>query len=647
MTENIEAKNEGSNRELAVVAAIFVLVLAVYYQTVGFDFITFDDNLYVYQNPAVLSGLNSESIKWAFTAFHSANWHPLTWLSHMLDVTLFGRNAGGHHGMNVMLHLGNSLLSFAVFRRMTERFWPSAVIAVLFAVHPAHVESVAWVSERKDVLSTALMLLTIWAYADYAKGDAAEGKAFWRSNSYYAVFVLFALGLMAKPMLVTLPFVLLLFDHWPLGRVGSSRDLKALVIEKLPLFALTALSCVMTFSAQRSGGAVSTLSYLSLDMRVMNALISYVKYIGVMFYPSGLAVFYPYPDAIPVWQAVAAAILLAAITAACIALRNSHRYLLIGWLFFLGTLVPVIGLVQVGGQAMADRYTYVPYFGLFIMLAFGLDAVFGKARQNVYIAVFGIAAVVFAVVAYMQAGYWRNSETVYKRALSVTERNHMAGGNLCLHLATTERPDEAEPYCRDAIAAKPDFPLSYNSLGIVKMKQKQYAEAEVNFAEYVKWSSRDPIGYANLATSQILQDRPEDAEPNLRAAAELNDGTMSREVLAFAVGDLANAYAAKGNFEKAAESFSRQVNLYPDVPIYRFRLATALFELERFDEAKQQAEIAAAAAPGDADIINLIGKIYMAKGDTATAIAEFEKAVRIKPDHEQAKENLKKARGEK
>jgi protein O-mannosyl-transferase len=260
MTEKLAESNDGSNHEIAVLGAIFVLVLAVFYQTVGFDFITLDDNLYVYSNPAVLSGLNWDSIRWAFTAFHSANWHPLTWLSHMLDVKLFGTGAGGHHAMNVMIHLVNSLLTLVVFRKLTKRFWPSAAIALLFAVHPAHVESVAWISERKDVLSTMLMLLSIWAYAAFAKSsDAAADGKFWNSRSYIAALALFAAGLMAKPMLVTLPFVLLLFDYWPLRRFDDLSGMRRVLVEKLPFFALTVASSVITLMAQRSAGAISPL----------------------------------------------------------------------------------------------------------------------------------------------------------------------------------------------------------------------------------------------------------------------------------------------------------------------------------------------------------------------------------------------------
>lgn len=636
-----------SNRELAVIGALFVLVLAIYYQAVGFELITFDDKLYVYDNPAVLSGLNSESIKWAFTAFHSANWHPLTWLSHMLDVTMFGGNAGGHHAVNVFIHLVNSILSFVVFRKLTGRFWPSAAIALLFAVHPAHVESVAWVAERKDVLSTLFMLLAIWAYAAYARDDAPKGTAFLNSKAYIACVVLFAMGLMAKPMLVTLPFVLLLFDYWPLGRFEKLRDLKPLVIERLPMFALTVASSILTVMAQRSGGAVQSLEFLPLEIRLMNAATAYVKYIITLFYPAGLGIWYPYQDVIPVWQVAAAVAVLAGVTYLCYRFRDSHRYLLVGWLIFLGTLVPVIGIVQVGGQSMADRYTYVPYFGLFIMLAFGLDAVFGKAKRTVYIAVFAAAAVVFAAVSFVQTGYWKNSETIYARTLEVTERNFLISNNMCLYLTQLDRLDDAEKHCYDAVAAGPNVAMTHSSLGVLQMKRNQHDKAGQSFARYIELSPNDPIGYYNMAVVHMMSGEPEKAEENLKRAAETNNGSISADAFASELSNLALVYSEKGDHQKASEALMRVATLKPNDPVMRMRLADELIKLERFDDALPNAEYAAVQMPKDANAANVLGKALLAKGDKARAIGEFMRAVELNPDLEEAKANLKAARGEK
>lgn len=650
MTETtIDATNENSesNRELAVFGVIFLLVLAIYYQAVGFDLITFDDKLYVYDNPAVLSGLNWESIKWAFTAFHSANWHPVTWLSHMLDVTIFGGNAGGHHAVNIFLHLANSILSFVVFRELTGRFWPSAAIALLFAVHPAHVESVAWVAERKDVLSTLFMLLSIWAYTGYARNDAAKGTAFWNSKAYIACVALFALGLMAKPMIVTLPFVFFLFDYWPLGRIQKLTDIKSVLIEKLPMIALTVASSILTVMAQRSGGAVQTLSFLPLETRLMNAATAYVKYVVMMFYPAGLGLWYPYEEVIPVWQATAALAVLFGATYLCYRLRDPHRFLLVGWLFFLGTLVPVIGIVQVGGQSMADRYTYVPYFGLFIMIAFGLDAMIGRTKRTAYIAIVAAAAAAFAVVSFVQTGYWKNSETIYARTLAVTENNFLISNNMCLLLTQADRLEEAEKHCYDAVAAGPNSAITHSSLGVLQMKQKQQDKAAESFARYIELSPNDPIGYFNMAVVHMMGGEPAKAEENLRRAAETNNGSISADAFASELSNLAQVYSGKGEHQKASEALIRVTTLKPNDPAIRMRLADVLLKLERNDEALPNAEYAAVQMPKDPEAANILGKVLIANGDKARAIGEFMRAVELKPDHAEAKLNLEKARGEK
>ena len=356
----------------------------VFGQTVRHEFINCDDDQYVYENPQVARGFTAQGIVWAFTHFHSANWHPLTWLSHMLDCQLYGLNhPGGHHLTNVLLHAASAILLFLVLRQMTGDLWPSAFVAALFAIHPLHVESVAWVAERKDVLSGLFFMLTLAAYVGYARRPFSLLR-------YLLVTVLFALGLMAKPMLVTLPFVLLLLDYWPLGRIGaavpqspqqarlprqSSLALRRVLLEKLPWLVLTAASCVVTRFAQQT--ALVSTERLPLPSRIANALVSYVAYLGQFFYPVGLAVLYPYPQStLPIWKIVGALLLLVGISLAVLACRRKCPYLLVGWLWYLGMLVPVIGLVQVGDQSMADRYTYLTQIGLYIALAWGCGACF-------------------------------------------------------------------------------------------------------------------------------------------------------------------------------------------------------------------------------------------------------------------------------
>ena len=367
----------------AVCIFLLLAVAVVFGPTIRHEFVNYDDDDYVYENPQVARGFTAPGIVWAFTHFHSGNWHPLTWLSHMVDCQLYGLDhPGGHHLTNVLLHAASCLVLFVVLRQMTGDLWPSAFVASLFAIHPLHVESVAWVAERKDVLSGLFFMLTLAAYVSYARRPFSLLR-------YLLTTALFALGLMAKPMLVTLPFVLLLLDYWPLGRIGatsqpvsresrlpqqSSPALRRVLLEKLPWLAMAAASCAATFLAQ--GTSVVVVQRLPLLTRIDNALVSYAAYLGQFFYPAGLAALYPHPQSsLPIWKIVAAVLLLLGVSLAALACRRKCPYLLVGWLWYLGMLVPVIGLVQVGSQAMADRYTYLTQIGLYIALAWGSERV--------------------------------------------------------------------------------------------------------------------------------------------------------------------------------------------------------------------------------------------------------------------------------
>lgn len=672
-----------TNRELIVFTVLSVLVLAIYWQTTAFGFINLDDNLYVYDNPAVLSGLNQNSIKWAFTAFFSANWHPLTWLSHMTDAQLFGRNAGGHHAVNIVIHLINSVLAFVVFRKMTGCFWKSAIVAALFAVHPAHVESVAWVSERKDVLSTLFWLLTMWAYLRFAsireeergregerekrrKGEkesentegsentekAEEGETkssssplLFFSTSYLTVLVLFALGLMAKPMLVTLPFVLLLMDFWSLERLKTLRDLPRLLIEKIPLFVLTAVSSYVTILAQRSSGAVESLEFLSVGTRISNALVSYAKYLVMLVYPADLAIWYPYEKNIPLWQIGGAAVLLFGITAFCIWQMRARKYLLMGWLWFLGTLVPVIGLVQVGSQSLADRYTYIPYFGLFVISAWGVGDLLKSKKA--FFAIFAIAVLAFSVISFRQTSFWKNNETVYRRALTVTKDNFLISHNLCYTLTIEDRLDEAEPLCRRTLELNPNFYEGYNTLGIWQIKRGQYAEAEQSFKQALEKAPNFTLANANLSVAQSLLKKPEEAEANLEKAVRANDGKVSSDVWINALNSLAAAYNEQQKYDKAAENLSRILAIDNANAPARANLALTLTRLKRFDEAQKLIESAIQLRPNEAEAYNIYGVILLEQNRNAEAAGLFERAIQLKPDYAEARENLKKAKGEK
>ena len=368
--------------DLLILLGLAVVTFALYAQVIGHQFITLDDPTYIQENPMVNRGVTLAGLAWAFTTFHAANWHPLTWISHMIDCQLFGMNAGHQLLVNALIHVANTLLVFWFLLRTTHARWPSALVAALFALHPLHVESVAWASERKDTLSTFFGLLSLIAYSRYAEAPAI--------SRYIWVAVTLALGLLAKPMLVTWPLVMLLLDYWPLGRVngdparrslrgGGWKVVRGLVVEKIPLFALVAASAIMTLIAQSRGGAVRTLGHEAITLRLSNALASYAKYLLLTFWPNDLAVYYPFAG-IPVWQIIGAASLLIGITVFCVSQWRIRPYLMVGWLWFLGTLVPVIGIVQVGGQIMADRYFYIPSIGLFIALVFGLTDI-AKTRR--------------------------------------------------------------------------------------------------------------------------------------------------------------------------------------------------------------------------------------------------------------------------
>jgi tetratricopeptide (TPR) repeat protein len=501
---------------IAIYFALALSTLLVFWQVRNFDFISHDDADYVWQNPHVLNGLSLDGIIWAFTTRHSANWHPLTWLSLMLDCQLFGPNPGWIHFINLLLHLANTLLLFAVFKKMTASLWPSAFIAAVFALHPAHIESVAWVSERKDVLSTLFFILTLLAYAAYAERQT--------KLRYILVLASFALGLMAKPMLVTLPFVLLLLDYWPLGRlqlwIGSGtkerenkktaqtrKSFGYLVWEKLPLFALSACSSAVTFYVQRTTGAVIKLTVLPFDVRFFNAIISYIKYIAKFFWPSNLVFLYPYPALpLPDWQIVASTLLLLAVSVAVFKLRR-RKYLAVGWLWFLGTLVPVIGLVQVGVQAMADRYTYIPYIGLLIMVAWGMsdltaNRAYGKAIFTVVAAILIIA---MTASAYFQLGCWKNSISLFSRAVEVTHDNRiarMAKNYLAWVLATSPDPNMRNPSEAIRIAKEVNSETNYKDASMLDTLGAAYASAG-RFADAIE-TTQKALGLAQQNDKDLL-----------------------------------------------------------------------------------------------------------------------------------------------
>jgi hypothetical protein len=492
-----------SNAQKVWLSGLLTLAIAVVYaQVLGHEFINLDDDQYVTANAQVRDGLTARGIAWAFFEFGSFNWHPLTWISHMLDVQLFGLDAGAHHATSVLFHIANSLLLFHVLAVATRQLGPAAMVAGLFALHPAHVESVAWVSERKDVLSTLFMFLTLSAYLRYCDRGTPRSRLL--------VGVYFALGLMSKPMLVSLPFVLLLLDLWPLNRFAPNRDsvkreLPSLVKEKLPLFALAALSIIATIRAQASGGAMKAGAGLSLMDRLDNGLVSYVRYLAEAFFPSDLAIYYPHPGGWPGLWVLSSLALLVAISALALWRLNRQPYLAVGWFWFVGTLVPVIGLVQVGSQSMADRYTYVPYVGLFVAIVWGvrdwaaqLEGRMEGRLNGRPLRVFVNAAAVLVILccgiaSWQYTAAWKNTITIFTHSLMSTDPDYPAligrsparenpsarphNGlytpyyNLGTALAEARLLNKARLHFDAAILASPGFPDAYTNMGVVLAQQ--------------------------------------------------------------------------------------------------------------------------------------------------------------------------------
>jgi len=503
----VKAERTGISEDsisFVVSVALACTVLAVYFRVGGHSFLYYDDEQYLAGNDIVRRGLTGEGISWAFSAFHAANWHPLTWLSHMLDVSLFGMDAGWHHRVNVLFHGMNSLMLFLSLRKMTGALWQSGAVAALFAVHPLHVESVAWVSERKDLLSAFFLMLTMNAYVAYVR---RPGFA-----RYLPVAGFLALGLLSKPMLVTLPFVLLLLDYWPLGRFSSEGSGPTgvpvppatvsphrLILEKLPLLSLSAASCVVTFMAQKSGNAMVPMEYVPLAVRIENATFSYLKYLGKTVWPSSLSVVYPHPATLrgmAYWEVALAAGVLFLVTGWVVLQGRRRPYLAVGWLWYLGTLVPVIGLVQVGVQSMADRYTYIPLIGVFISAVWGISGILPREafpRNMVPLAAVGMIAVL-GWLSWRQAGLWKNDIVLFSHALQAYPENQEARFNLG---------------------------VAYNNRGMSLLSQGNAAGAAAHFREALKMSPLDVTVLLNLGVAEASSGDFDEAIRSFRKVTEV------------------------------------------------------------------------------------------------------------------------------
>jgi tetratricopeptide (TPR) repeat protein len=607
--------------------ALFSLTLILFVQVLDFRFINYDDPFYISQNVHVRQGLTVDSVRWAMTSTEGANWFPVTRLSHLLDAQLFGMESGWHHFTNVLIHAVTAVFLFAFLRLATGCRWPSAFVALIFAIHPLHVESVAWVSERKDVLCAFFWMLALWAYVRHAQKPSAA-RFGW-------VILAFALGLMSKPMIVTLPFLLLLLDFWPLRR-------RALA-EKLPLFAMAAASAIVTFLVQRASGAVEPFAAVPLTLRLENAVVAYMTYAVKTLWPSGLAVFYPYPSEIPAALWILAALVLGGISYAVLRVRETRPYLAVGWFWFLLTLLPVIGIVQVGGQERADRYMYVPMIGLLIAAAWGLaqwkrPAMLGAAA----------AGLGFTIAAWAQTGYWRDSELLFRHAVEVTSGNAVAEhqlGNALLdapgHLS------EAIEHLKAAVQLNPNSANAHNDLGIALARSKQLPEAAKELGEAVRLNPDAAGMHANLATT--LADMPDhlpEAISESRAALKLNPD------LAEAHASLGLALAKSGKRDQAIPEMQSAVRLEPGNEEFASNLRatqTSDYDLAlelaktpgKLPEAIQHFEAELRSHPENAEAHNNLGfALTHYPQRLPEAIKHFETAIRLNPNYADAHYNL-------
>lgn len=518
--------------------ALLVITLTVYLPVGTHPFLTMDDQTYVVQNPHVATGLSAANIRWAFTAVAAANWHPLTWLSHMADASWFGMKPGSHHLTSVALHIISALLLFLLLLRLTDCLWQSFFVAALFALHPLNVESVAWVAERKNVLSTLFCFLTLHCYCSYA--------ATHRTSAYLLTLAAFVLGLMAKPMLVTLPMVMLLLDYWPLGRWRRSPPRAAtaitLVSEKIPFLCCALLSALVTFHAQQTGGALADLSVIPVQLRLENALVAYATYLGKTLWPQNLALYYPFPTAIPLWQVFAALCLVLFLSATAVAAGRQRPYLVVGWCWFVLTLVPVIGLIHVGDQALADRYTYIPVIGLFIITAWGAaDLTRGLRHRQILLAV--LAVIVISAAATQsrhQLGYWRDSITLYRHTLNITTANYIIHTNLGIALQAGGDLDGAREAYREALRIKPTYAAAHNNLGNVLVIEGDADGALREYGAALAACPNDTRLHNNLGHALVMKGELDAAIQEFRAALRLDPHN------AVALANLASALARKG-----------------------------------------------------------------------------------------------------
>lgn len=603
-----------TKRDIVIGIALSLAVIIIYWQVQEFKFIYYDDDAYVTEKVHVMSGLTWLGAKWAMSATEAGFWHPLTWLSLMLDRELFNFNAGGFHWTNVILHLINTLLLFILLGAATDAPLRSAFVALLFAIHPLHVESVAWVSQRKDLLCTLFGFASLWAYVKYVKAPG------WRR--YFLVIIFFILGLMSKPMIVTFPFVMLLMDFWPLKRLASlkpkstesllparefvKRSLLMLWLEKLPLIALSFLASILVIITENKAGALNSLADLSIMERCANAIVSYVKYIAMMFWPTRLAFLYPHPATIPLGQIIGALTLIISITFIMIYAYQRKPYLFVGWFWYLGTLLPVIGLIQVGPAALADRYTYVPIIGLFIMTVWGVMDLTAKWKyKGLFLLTIGLSAAVgLALLAWVQIGYWRNSITLFERALEVTKGNYIVLNNLGYFYINNGGIDKGISYLEEGIKVNPRFGLLYQNIGIGLYAQGHYEKAIGYLMKAQALSFRSDEIPRSLGDAYRQTGRVNQAIEAYRQALRINSGNLlARYGLALVLNEAGRNDEAIKELREVLSYDHKNLNV-------RKKLMMIFLEIKKFNDVLTEGEKALAIDPDDPDIHNMMGVAY-------------------------------------
>ena len=632
-THNNKKTFTSRHTDILICLLLVILTLSVYIQIKNHDFINLDDTEYVTDNSHVREGIKLKTVTWAFGSTHASNWHPLTWLSHMMDCQLFGVDPGRHHLINLLLHIINTLLLFIVLKKMTGSLWQSGFVASLFAIHPLHVESVAWISERKDVLSTLFWMLTMWSYTFYVKAPDIK--------RYILVFLFLALGLMSKPMLVTLPFVLILLDYWPLGRIRihSRKSISHIFIEKIPLFVLVAISSAITFLVQKQGGAVSSLDAIPVNIRISNALVSYGAYIVKMIWPSKMAVLYPLSDIIPWWKILLSCTLLISMSYLAIRHIKKRPYISVGWFWYLGTLVPVIGIVQVGRQAMADRYTYIPLIGIFIIICWAASEVIARWKHIKTTVIAVATAIILALipVTFLQVKHWRNSITLFEHALGVTRGNNSLHNNLGVVLEKQGKADEAIKHYLEALRINPEYEKAHNNLGNVLEKQGRRDEAIKHYLEAIRINPGFAKAHYNLGVALKDLGHIDEAMKHFSEAVRINPDYEE------AHNNLGVVLKKQGRVDEAIKHYSEAIRINPDFMEAHYNLGVALQNQGRMKEAIKHYSEAVRINPGFIEAHNNLGIALIYTGDIDKAIACFRNALKINPDSVQTKSNLNRA----